>query len=362
MKIGKKVLFSLTLIGALSFADAVSIDDLTQSLKDNVLKSLDKKFDGLFNEGLNYSEACFGLDTDINLNDVDFCSLADEIDKMKINTCSLFGGNGQKDLSLSGARSFCKDKVRKFEDYASKKSIDIIEYSTLNADENNDYKSKLPNGKTLKQFYSDWDINNVLKKDSVVSSYLKNGNMQAVSVFMDYAKTSNKDLSELKVEDLSAPATLEDYRKGIDENIKSYRNSLTGTNQSSVSSLVRAKIQSGSDETQSSKEVLKTMKKEFDLAKNAEISLALSNSDYKKIPIPTQEYVLGLRKDLQPAAIAQIRKQQAYESAEIAKIEDKWNKKYENAKLIAEKEVIMAQKFDEESAKNEIEKLISDIK
>lgn len=361
MKMSKLTFIALSLTSILVYANAVSIDDLTKGFKDSILNSLDKQFDGLFSEGLNFVEACYGSDFNINLNDVDFCAIADEMDNLKVNVCSLFGGKGNKTLSLSGAKRLCQDKARTFEDYASKQAVDVIEYSSLDADDTNDFKSKLPNGKTLKQFYSDWDINNVLKNDSVVSSYLKNGNMEAVSVFMDYSKTSNKDISQLNIEDLKAPANLEDYRKGIDENIKTYRSSLNGTNNSNISSLIKGKIQSNSNDNESAKEVINTMKKEFDLAKNAEISLALNNSDYKKIPIPTQEYVLGFRKDLQPQIIAQIRKQQAYESAKIAQIEEKWNKKYELAKLIAEKEVIMAQKFDENSAKSEIENLVNNI-
>lgn len=361
MKKTKKTFVVLSLMGFLASANALSVDDLLNGAKDSVFKNLDSQFDGLFSEGLNLAESCFGFDTNINLNNVDFCAIADEMDKLKINACSLAGGKGNKTLSISGAKRFCQDKARTFEDYASKTATDVIEYSTLNTDENDDYESKLPNGKTLKQFYENWNINNILKEESVVSSYLKDGNLEAVSVFLDYSKTSKQDIADLKVEDLKAPATLEDYKKGIDENIKSYRSALSGTNNSNVSSLIKGKIQSGSDENTSSKEVLETMKKEFDLAKNAEISLALSNSDYKKIPIPTQEYVLGVRKDLQPQAIAQIRKQQAYESAKIAEIEDKWNRKYELAKLIAEKEVIMAQKFDESSAKSEIENIVNAI-
>lgn len=360
MKINKKAFIVFSLVNTLIYANAASIDSLINNVKDLVINNVDKQFDGLLKEGLNFAETCYGVDTNIKLNDTDFCAIADEVDNLKVNVCSLFGGKGNKTLSLSGSRSLCQDKTKAFQDYVSKKSIDAIEYSNLDSNDD-DYKSKLPNGKTLKQFYSDWDINNVLKNNSVVSSYLENGDMETVSTFMDFSKTSNKDISQLEIDDLKAPATLEDYRKGIDDNIKSYRDTLKTTNNSNISSLIKSKIQAGSNENESAKEVVNTMKKEFDLAKNAEISLALSNSDYKKIAIPTQEYVLGMRKDLQPQAIAQIRKQQAFESAEIAKIEDKWNKKYELAKLVAEKETIMAQKFDEEGAKNEIENLVNNI-
>ncbi len=359
----KKVCVILALASALSCVNAASVDDFLGGIKDSILGKLDEQFDGLFKEGLGFLEACYGTETDINFDNTDFCSIADEVDKLKLNVCGLFGGSGNKNLGITGAKDFARIRQRNLQNMKAKKAVEALEYASLDT-ENNDLSAKLPNGKTLSQFYKTWDIHSVLNSDStnnVVKNYLLNGNTEAVNMFMEASKYLNKDVSQLTIEDLEAPATLEDYKKGVDDNVKSYKNLIKSTNSSNASSLINAKIEAGEVANESSKEVTKTLKKEFDLAKNAEISMSLANSSYKKIPIPTQEYVLSLRKDLQPEAIAQIRKQQAFESAKIVEIEEKWNKKYELAKLIAEKEVIMAQKFDEASAKSEIDNLVNSV-
>lgn len=57
------------------------------------------------------------------------------------------------------------------------------------------------------------------------------------------------------------------------------------------------------------KKLSNQLKSDYNNAKIAEIGNALATSDYKKIVIPTQDYVKLLRKDLQAGAIAQIRRQ-----------------------------------------------------
>lgn len=85
----------------------------------------------------------------------------------------------------------------------------------------------------------------------------------------------------------------------------------------------------------------------------------MATSDYKKIAIPTQDYVKLLRKDLQPGAIAQIRRQQAQEVALISQIEEKWERKYNLAKLLIDKEVILSQTFDEKKAREEANRIVN---
>ncbi|WP_161594695.1 hypothetical protein [Helicobacter sp. MIT 11-5569] len=46
----------------------------------------------------------------------------------------------------------------------------------------------------------------------------------------------------------------------------------------------------------------------------------------------------------------------------ISNIEYKYQRKYELAKLIADKEIILAQEFDEDSAKAEIDNLVNSVK
>lgn len=352
---------------ALSLNDAINeIHGGINNVKDSLtsLKTLDKQFDGLFSESLSLAKACFDVGN-INLNELDICSVARELDNLKINTCSIFGSNKNKNIyPISGAQSFCNAKTSAFNNYISKTLNDTIEYSSLDA-QNLDFNAKLQNGQTLKEYFNAWDMDNILKNDSpsnVVANYVKDSNTKATLIFMDYAKTSNKDISQLKIEDVSAPATLEDYKKGVFENVNINKRFLDSTDINNISSLTKAKMQTMSDKSKAASEVIQGYKKEFDLAKNNEIAYTLANSDYQKIAIPTQEFVSKLRKDLQPEAIYQIRKQQAYESAVINQITEKWQRKYALAQLIADKEAILAQSFDEENAKAQIESLIADTK
>lgn len=351
---------------ALSLNDTINeVQGGINSVKDSLtsLKTLDKQFDGLFNESLSLVGACF--DVGINLNNLDICSIAGELDNLKINTCSIFGSKKNKNIyPISGAQSFCNAKTSAFNNYISKTLNDTIEYSSLDA-QNLDFNTKLQNGQTLKEYFNAWDMDNILKNDSpsnVVTNYVKDSNTKATLLFMDYAKTSNKDISQLKIEDVSAPATLEDYKKGVFENANINKRFLDSTDINNISSLTKAKMQTMSDKSKAASEVIQGYKKEFDLAKNNEIAYTLANSDYQKIAIPTQEFVSKLRKDLQPEAIYQIRKQQAYESAVINQITEKWQRKYALAQLIVDKEAILAQSFDEENAKAQIESLIADTK
>lgn len=357
----KKYFLVFSLLAIINL-NAVSLDDVV----DNVLGKLDKKFDNIFSNSLSLSETCFDTKIDFD-TDFDICKIASAIDKLKIDSCSLIGGEGGKQIGLSGANAFCNAKVKKFSDYASKQVSDFAEYASLNADdETKQFLSKLPNGQDMKTYLRTWDINSITNKNSPenqVLEYLKQGNQEVVNLFMDYAKSNGAktDPSEIKIEDLQAPANLEEYKKGISESVKNYKKILKDTSPSDISSLVRSKIQNRKDNENNedlAKNLVQQNKKQFDLAKNIEIGQALSAKKYEKIAIPTQEYVNGIRRDLRPEMIAKIRKQQAIEIETISQIEEKWQKKYEIAKLLADKEVILAQKFDEQGAKAEIDKII----
>ncbi|WP_231996503.1 hypothetical protein [Helicobacter cinaedi] len=62
---------------------------------------------------------------------------------------------------------------------------------------------------------------------------------------------------------------------------------------------------------------------------------------------------------MQPGAIAQIRRQQAQEVALISQIEEKWERKYNLAKLLIDKEVILSQTFDEKKAREEANRIVN---
>lgn len=352
----KKIFIGLTLISSLN---AIGLDDIV----DGVIGGLDKKFDNLFSESLSLAETCYDVDFDFS-TDLDLCKIAGLLDKLKFDACSLIGGEGGRQIGISGASAFCKAQMKKFSDYTSKQASDFVEFSAFNIeDEAKQFTGKFPSGQDVKTYLKVWDVNSLTRKNTPENQaleYLKQGKQEVVNLFMDYSKSSDgkTDPTQIKIEDLKAPSTLEEYKKGVAESVKNYKKILKETSPNAISSLVRSKIQSGDNNQKLAQEIVEQNKKQFDIAKNIEIGQVLSSSNYDRIAIPTQEYVEGIRRDLRPEMIAKIRKQQAYEIAKISEIEAKWQKKYELSKLLADKEAILSQKFDEDSARAEIDKIV----
>ncbi|EAI6362713.1 hypothetical protein CDX27_08725 [Campylobacter coli] len=340
---------------------------LQKSIFDDVFGVVDKKFDNLFSDSLSITETCYDQKFDFDM-DFDICKIASAIDKLKIDSCKLIGEEDGKTIGISGAEAFCRSQKKEFSNYASKQAIDFAEYASINADdETKEFLGKLPNGQDVKSYLKTWDVNSILKDDSdtnIVSSYLKKRDEKVVSLVMEYAKTNGSKInpSQIQIEDIKAPANLEEYKKGINDSIRDYQRIIKDTNPNQISSLVRSKIQSSDSlDFKTAQEIVKENKKQFDLAKSIEIGQALSSNPFKKYAIPTQEYVETMRKDVQLKAIAEIREQQAYEIKKIAEIEEKYQKKYEIAKLLADKEVILAQKFDKDLAEKEIDEIIASV-
>ncbi|QKG30263.1 hypothetical protein [Campylobacter sp. RM16187] len=354
------VLLSATVL-ALNL-NAFNLDDITNKAIGSAFSSLDKQFNGLLKQGTNLVNQCYDTSSFRFNTNLDICELASEIDKLNVNVCSLIGGSGTKKVGITGAKYLCNSKAREFSDYASKQAGDFAEWKILDEEESNELKASLPSGQKVKEYFGNWDISNVLKTDKgIVSSYLKDGNMKAVGVIMEYAKTSgaNTDLTKIKIEDIKAPANLEAYNKGVSESVKTYKSAIKEANPNQVSNSVKATLSEASQSELSKKanEHVSKAKSNFDVAKQIEISNALAISNHKEIAIPTDEYVQTMRKDLRPLLVAQIRKQQAIETSIISAIEEKYANKYEIAKLLADKEVIMALQFDEASAKAEIDQI-----
>ncbi|GAD17831.1 hypothetical protein [Helicobacter fennelliae] len=343
--------------------NAVNINSIAGGALNSALSSLDSKFDNLFSNSVNFANACFNTDFKLGVDTTDICALASKLDGVKVNACSVFGGN--YNVGLSGFRRLCNTQQKEFNDYASKGAVNFAEWAMLQEDKTStNFTAKLPNGMDLNTFNRTWDIDNILKDNSatnIVGNYLKDGKMKELSLLMDYSKSygSKTNPSEIKVEDIKAPQDLNAYRQSIDESVKNHRAILKSANPTQSATLARTKLSKNS--TADMRELTNQLKSEYDNAKIAEIGNTLAINDYKKLAIPTQEYVNSLRSDLKISAIAQIRKQQATEVALITQIEEKWEKKYNLAKLLIDKESILAQKFDEVSAKKEIEKIANGI-
>lgn len=360
MFLNKKVLIlALSTTLFCSNANAININDVLGGAINSALSSLDSKFDNLFSNSINFVNACFSTDFKLGVDATDVCALASKLDNIKFNVCKPFGGN--YNMGLSGFQRLCNAKQKEFNDYVSKSVVNFAEWAILQNDKaDTNFMAKLPNGMDLNTFNKTWDINNVLKDDSatnVVSNYLRNGKMKEIELLMDYSKSYGSKInpSDIRIEDVKAPQDLNAYKQGIDESIKNHRAILKSANPTQSATLARSRLLK--EPKADMKELTNQFKSEYDNAKIAEIGNTLAINDYKKIAIPTQEYVNSLRSDLKLSAIAQIRKQQATEVALITQIEEKWEKKYNLAKLLVDKESILAQKFDEASAKQEIEKI-----
>lgn len=339
-----------------SNANAISINDILGGATNSALSSLDSKFDNIFRKSINFANVCFNTDFKLSVDINDVCALASELDGIKANVCQVFGGN--YNVGISGFRRLCYAKQREFNDYVSKGAVNFAEWAMLQDKEATaNFKVKFPNGIDLNTFNKTWDINNILKNDSVVSSYLKQGSHKEVSLLMDYSKSYNSKTNpkDIKIEDVKAPQDLNTYKRNIDESVKNYRAIMQNASPTQSATLARSKLSNNASADMN--ELSNQLKSDYDNAKIAEIGNTLAVSDYKKIAIPTQEYVDSLRPDLKLSAIAQIRKQQAQEIATITQIEEKWDRKYNLAKLLIDKEAILAQKFDEASAKQEVERI-----
>lgn len=337
--------------------NAVGIGGIANGALNSALGSLDSKFSYVFSNSLNLANACFNTDYKWSVDVNDVCAMASKLDSLKVNVCSAFGGNAN--VGISGFQSLCNAKLREFNDYSSRQAVNFAEWAMLQEDGSaKDFVGLLPNGMSLNNFNKTWDVNNLLKSgDTPVSNLLKDGRMKEVELFMDYAKSYNakQDVGSIKIDDIKAPKDLNSYKRGVDESIKNHRAIMKNANPAQSAALARVKL--NQDSNANVKELASQLKSDYDNAKIAEIGNTLATSDYKRIAIPTQEYVELLRKDLQPKAIYQIRQQQAYEVATITQIEEKWERRYNLAKLLIDKETILAQTFDEKEAKKEIDKI-----
>ena len=335
------------------------VRDKLGGVANSVLGSLTDELFGDVNKfSQNLLEICY--QPDINIGSGDICSLVDSIGSLQSDVCQIapkIPGMRLKShqVGLSGLRSLCNAKTKEFENIASKSAVSVIE--GIGIDENQT-ESTLPNGKKLNEYLKSWNVKE-LAQDSTIYKYLSERKMDEIALFMDYSKFSNKDLNQITIEDVKAPATLEEYNNNVKESIKSFKDIANETSPTAIGQIIKGKVKDKKEQTatQSSNEYLQEMKRAFENAKNNEI--AYTKAQYEtEFPIPTQEYVKTYRFDLQPKKIAEIRRQQAKEIMLSKEIEEKWAKKYELSKLIADKEIILAQKFDKESAKAEIEAVV----
>ena len=181
----------------------------------------------------------------------------------------------------------------------------------------------------------------------------------------EYAKTSGaKSIEDIKVEDIKVAGDMLEYKNQVVELAASFFDNVQQTSTAAISSILSGKI-AGKDPDEAQtlvKDYMAEKKMQFRTAKANEIGHKISLArDASYIPIPTQEYVDTLRYDLKLEAIADIRKQQMKEAQIMAEVSEKWDRREALADIIADKEIIMAQEFDEEAEKNILDQQITEL-
>ncbi len=264
------------------------VDGALGGVLDSVLGKLDSQFSNIFSNSLNFINACYEtdlkLDIDLGIDTTDVYAMASKLDEIKVNICSLVGGSGTMNKGISGFQSLCEAKQKEFKDYVSRQANNFTEWAVLqNGEKTTDYNAKFASGISVADFDSKWDINNLLKDDSTISKMLKDGKMKELELFMDYTKSygAKTDIKSINMEDIKAPSSMNDYRKGIDDGIKNYRTIIKNANPSQSASLARAKLSKNNKEDM--KKLSNQLKSDYNNAKIAEIGNALAISDYKKL-------------------------------------------------------------------------------
>ena len=361
----KKIAFVMGFISILGInAQALDLGSVVDKVIDDVWDMFDKNTNQI-------ASVCY-TPTDTSLS-FDVCSLLDKLGNLEGDVCSLAPDipgfkKKSRDISLSGLKSLCNAKVKEFSNVVSTTAVNTAE-NIIDEDKLSE-KTELPNGMKVKDYLKRWNINSVLKDTSgsnLARTYFMAKDQQLLRLLMDYDKSSNnkggKDISEIPIEDIRASKDLETYKEDRQELAKAIYNNRKETSATSISGSVSLEIsgKQGENAQSSARDFLATKKNQINNAKANEIGQALQIYANKNdsIAIPTQETVELLRVDLRPKLVAQIRKQQIEEAQIIADITEKWDRREAIAELIVDKEVIMNEKFDEETAKREIEDVIS---
>ncbi|WP_146745243.1 hypothetical protein [Helicobacter monodelphidis] len=338
------------------------------------------------------SVASVCYDPDLSSGDFDACSVLQKYDNLSVDVCKFvpdvpYFKKKKREVGFGGLVSLCESKQKKFEDISSQGAIDavsgIVDYTNIDT-----LSLKLPNGLTYDDFLRKWSFQEVIsKKDSLVGSmavasdalpfgtnqHSKNfsDNQSVLFMLKDYAKSlsfsPSKSISAIKKEDLKAPRDLREYEEQRNERVKQLS---VGFNQSSIQKLSSSisttlngqKLDSEDAQNEANKIVVEAIK-EVNNAKAQEIESALRlQRNVDDMAFPTQAQVDLLKDDLRPKMVAKIREQQLREANLIASIHQKYKRYEEKMYLVAEKAVIMNEKFDKEAAQKEIDSLLGGVK
>lgn len=340
-------------------ANTLSAPDIIYGVAGSAISSLDKQFGGLISSGLSWADACFDLN--LQMKTFDPCDYVNW-DK-GANLCG-----GKLSMGLGGFQALCQAKKAQFSNYLSTQATALVDYAFR------DVEVAYPSGVFPASLQANIDVNKIFsdkKATNTAANLLKDGKMKELNLIFEFLKSSDadrlriKEPNQVRIEHLGVAENMKTYYDNRKKVLNSQADAFQFATPTEIAMLAKKNLTNKQEKnpkllTPTSDDTGITslmLKRNFQAAISAETSNVMEQSEYKKIAIPTLEYVNRLTPDLRLAAVAQIRKQTAFEVETIGKINYKWERRKTQAKLLIDKEVVMAQKFDRDTANREIEQI-----
>ena len=309
--------------------------------------------------------------------DFDICSVVNQVGNIDDNICGLLPNvpgftKKSKSIGLKGEisnvknsiSSYCSSKQKEFKDILASTQVEMLDVLSEKAKKN----QKLPNGMGIDEFNDKWsDIKTVISqnKPSLFMTAIQTNNQDVLKLMRDNDRfKKSESINDIQMTDFGVAKNITEYNELRQNLANQSSNNKFVTLPSNISSNVAVSLKNakvkGSAAQRKAQEITGKQKEFIEIAKANEISLALDvNRQKGDYALPIEEMVKIARIDKQPQIIAEMRDQQKREAYLIASINERWDKREALIDLLATKEVILNEPFDEASAKSEIERIVS---
>lgn len=309
--------------------------------------------------------------------DFDICSVVNQVGNIDDNICGLLPNvpgftKKSKSIGLKGEisnvknsiSSYCSSKQKEFKDVLASTQVEMLDVLSEKAKKN----QKLPNGMGIDEFNDKWsDIKTVISqnKPSLFMTAIQTNNQDVLKLMRDNDRfKKSESINDIQMTDFGVAKNITEYNELRQNLANQSSNNKFVTLPSNISSNVAVSLKNakvkGSAAQRKAQEITGKQKEFIEIAKANEISLALDvNRQKGDYALPIEEMVKIARIDKQPQIIAEMRDQQKREAYLIASINERWDKREALIDLLATKEVILNEPFDEASAKSEIESIVS---
>lgn len=309
--------------------------------------------------------------------DFDICSIVNQVGNINDNICGLLPsvpGFVKKSKSIglrdeisdvkNSISSYCSSKQKEFKDVLASTQAEMLDVLNEKIKKN----QKLPNGMGVDEFNEKWsDIKTVISenKPSLFMTAIQTNNQDVLKLMRDNDRfKKSENINDIKMTDFGVAKNITEYNELRQNLANQSSNNKFVTLPSNISSNVAVSLKNakvkGSAAQRKAQEITSKQKEFIEVAKASEISLALDvNRQKGDYALPIEEMVKIARIDKQPQIIAEMRDQQKREAYLIASINERWDKREALIDLLATKEVILNEPFDEASAKSEIESIVS---